>query len=94
LGDYVDRGIFSLECITLLFALKVAHPSMVYLLRGNHESRGMTEHFTFREEVLEKFDTEVYEAITSAFDTMPLVAIVNEEYLCMHGGISPKMKSF
>lgn len=54
----------------------------------------MTEHFTFREEVLEKFDTDVYEAITSAFDTMPLVAIVNEEYLCMHGGISPKMKSF
>jgi serine/threonine-protein phosphatase 2B catalytic subunit len=24
---------------------------------------------------------------------MPLVAIVNEEYLCMHGGVSPNMKT-
>ncbi len=24
---------------------------------------------------------------------MPLVAVVNEEYLCMHGGVSPNMKS-
>jgi serine/threonine-protein phosphatase 2B catalytic subunit len=24
---------------------------------------------------------------------MPLVAILNEEYLCMHGGVSPNMKT-
>lgn len=77
LGDYVDRGIYSTECMILLFALKVAHPNNFYLLRGNHESRSMTEYFTFREEVLEKYDADVYEAITAAFDTMPLVAIVN-----------------
>jgi hypothetical protein len=26
------------------------------MLRGNHESIAMTEHFTFREEVLRKFN--------------------------------------
>jgi serine/threonine-protein phosphatase 2B catalytic subunit len=61
LGDYVDRGIFSLECVTLLFAMKVANPQNVFLLRGNHESRSMTEYFTFREEVLDKYDNEVYD---------------------------------
>jgi serine/threonine-protein phosphatase 2B catalytic subunit len=61
----------------ILFALKVAFPEGIYLLRGNHESRSMTEYFTFREETLEKFDNETYEAITAAFDTMPLVAVVN-----------------
>jgi diadenosine tetraphosphatase ApaH/serine/threonine PP2A family protein phosphatase len=51
----------------------------------------MTEHFTFREEVLEKYnnDEEVYTMFLESFDCMPLTANVNSDYLCMHGGISP-----
>jgi serine/threonine-protein phosphatase 2B catalytic subunit len=63
------------------------------MLRGNHESRGLTDHFTFREEVLDKFDDEVYEAIMLCFDALPLIAIVNQTYLCMHGGVSPMLRS-
>ena len=77
LGDYVDRGIYSIECITLLLAMKVARPQNIFLLRGNHESRSMTEYFTFREEVLDKYDNEVYDQVLCTFDTMPLIAVVN-----------------
>lgn len=52
LGDYVDRGIFGIEVCILLFAIKLNFPKNVVLLRGNHESRNMTETFTFRDEVL------------------------------------------
>lgn len=48
LGDYVDRGIYSLEVCVFLFCLKINFPNAVIMLRGNHESRAMTEHFTFR----------------------------------------------
>jgi len=52
MGDYVDRGIFGLECMILLIAIKVNFPKKFVILRGNHESRNMTESFTFRDEVI------------------------------------------
>lgn len=91
LGDYVDRGIKGVEVLLYLMALKIVYPKKISLLRGNHESRSMTTYFTFREEVVAKYDVEVYDAFMDMFDNLPLVCVVNGLYLCMHGGISPDM---
>ena len=89
LGDYVDRGIYGVEVVLLLLAIKLNFPQRVVLLRGNHESRNMTENFTFREEAINRYDIDVYNLFMEVFDSMPLTAIVDGKYFAMHGGISP-----
>jgi serine/threonine-protein phosphatase 2B catalytic subunit len=91
LGDYVDRGVLGIEVVLLLFAIKLNEPKSVVLLRGNHESRNMTESFTFREEVLERYDVEVYDMFMDVFDALPIAALVAKKYLAMHGGISQEL---
>ena len=78
LGDYVDRGAHGPEVVALLICLKLKYPNEVVLLRGNHETREMTETFNFRSQCLSYWgDIEVYDAIMEMFDLMPLACLVN-----------------
>ncbi len=100
LGDYVDRGLFSLECVAYLFALKLLHPHKVFLLRGNHETRavnGLEEFYgagCFLSQCKNRFGSEegwvVWNQINTAFDRLPLAAVIDDDIFCVHGGIPRK----
>jgi serine/threonine-protein phosphatase 2A catalytic subunit len=92
LGDYVDRGYFSVESVSLLLAFKVRYPERITLLRGNHESRQITQVYGFYDECLRKYGSaNVWKYFTELFDYLPLTALVENSFLCMHGGLSPNI---
>ena len=43
MGDYVDRGHHSVETLSLLICLKIRYPTRMFLTRGNHETRQVTQ---------------------------------------------------
>ena len=92
LGDYVDRGYFSLECITLLMCYKIRHPERVHMIRGNHEARQITQVYGFYDECLRKYgNAQVWLKFMEVFDALPLAAVTTNGIFCPHAGLSPSL---
>ena len=88
LGDYVDRGKQSLECLLLLLCLKIKNPQNIFLLRGKNESEAINKIFGFYDECKRRISVKCFKKITTLFNILPITALIEEKILCMHGGLS------
>lgn len=91
-GDFVDRGAHSVETLMLLLCLKLRYAESVHLLRGNHEDDLVNKQYGFKDEVMARVAprhsaAQLYSAIQSVFNWLPLAAVIERKILCVHGGI-------
>ena len=91
MGDYVDRAKQGIEVITLLLCYKIKYPENFFLLRGNHECASLNRIYGFYDECKRRYSVKLWRIFADCFNCMPVVAVVEDEILCMHGGLSPDL---
>ena len=91
LGDIIDRGKHSFECLTLILIMKILYPKNIFLIRGNHEFLMKQTDCSFYTEITERYFTfdEVGNQMYQVFGYLPLAAKIGN-ILCIHGGLDPK----
>jgi serine/threonine-protein phosphatase 2A catalytic subunit len=68
------------ETVSLLVALKVRYRDRLTILRGNHESRQITQVYGFYDECLRKYgNANVWKHFTDLFDYLPLTALIESQ---------------
>ena len=91
LGDIVDRGEFSIETVTYLFAMKVLFPKNVIIIRGNHEFNIMN-YDSFGSDLQRLYGNRILSSLVNeAFEYLPFAVLVDGKSLCIHGGLGPHL---
>ncbi|WNY28609.1 hypothetical protein MmiEs2_08050 [Methanimicrococcus stummii] len=86
LGDYIDKGSESVAVLNTLLELKLKDPKKTILLRGNHETRGLSAWLEFGEDLV--YHPELLDAANEFFEKMPIAAVLNNQIFCIHGCIA------
>jgi len=86
-GDFVDRGVWSVEVLMTLFAYKLQYPEAVHFNRGNHESEMTNYQYGFANEVKVKYENKLMLLFSETFRHLPLATVLEGQVFVSHAGL-------
>eukprot|EP00929_Paragymnodinium_shiwhaense_P042491 TRINITY_DN2197_c0_g1_i1.p1 TRINITY_DN2197_c0_g1~~TRINITY_DN2197_c0_g1_i1.p1 ORF type:complete len:438 (-),score=100.01 TRINITY_DN2197_c0_g1_i1:459-1772(-) len=86
-GDFVDRGVWSVEVLMMLFAFKLQHPAAVHFNRGNHETEMTNYQYGFSGEVEVKYEAKLMPLLSELFRSLPLATVLESQVFVSHAGL-------
>ena len=96
LGDYVDRGKYSVQVLVTLMIMKIVFPGTITLLRGNHEYEPLND--SFRAECHTRFGEDVgsalFDIFTDSYAYFPIACTIANRFYCVHGGVPLNVKRY
>jgi serine/threonine-protein phosphatase PP1 catalytic subunit len=93
MGDYVDRGKQSIECICLLLCYKIKFDENFFILRGNHECGSINRIYGFFDECKRRYNVKLWKSFVDLFNCLPIAASIDDKIFIVHGGLSPELKT-
>ncbi|CAJ0560652.1 unnamed protein product, partial [Mesorhabditis spiculigera] len=92
LGNIVDRGKRQLMSVVLIVAGLVLYPDRIFYVSGNHELPHVHYAYDFCLELIDEEYTEsCCQQIRAMFASLPILALIDNRILAMHGGIGPEL---
>ena len=94
LGDYVDRGDYSVETFIYLCCNKIVDPDNFFMIRGNHETSIVNSNYGLEDSCTEEYHSKpLFYRMNEVFQSIPLCAVIGDKIFCTHAGLSPSLKT-
>ena len=93
MGDYVDRGKQSIQCICLHLCYKIKFDENFFILRGNHECGSINRIYGFFDECKRRYNVKLWKSFVDLFNCLPIAASIDDKIFIVHGGLSPELKT-
>jgi serine/threonine-protein phosphatase PP1 catalytic subunit len=82
------------QAVLLLLCYKAKHKDTFFMLRGNHECAAINRIYGFCDECKRAYGLKIWKQFNDVFNCMPVAAVVDDKIFCVHGGLSPELRTF
>lgn len=94
LGSYSCRGPKSIECLCLLYSLKIMFPQNIFLLRGWYDDACIARIYGLYDDFKRIYNVSsgilLWKSMIKTFEFLPVCAVIEDTLFCVHSGISPE----